>query len=47
VLQEEGHPARSVFDFVQGITATARALPHQDARIERELRAKHLLDRLT
>ncbi|WP_276931476.1 DUF932 domain-containing protein [Elstera cyanobacteriorum] len=46
VTREEGHPPRSVFDFVQGITATARALPHQDTRLEREQRAAILLKRL-
>ena len=42
VLAEEGHPPASVFDFVQGITAVARAKPHQDARLELETRAKKL-----
>ena len=45
VLQEEGRPPESLFDFVQGITALARAKPHQDARLELEARAKVLLDR--
>ncbi|MBN9306927.1 MAG: DUF932 domain-containing protein [Devosia sp. 67-54] len=45
VLAEEGHPPRSVFDFVQGITAIARDKPHQDARLDLEARAKRLLDR--
>ncbi len=44
VLAEEGHPARSVFDFVQGITAVARGEPRQDARLDLELRAKRLMD---
>jgi len=44
VLREEGHPARSVFDFVQGITATARLKPNQDARLDLEARAQKLLD---
>ena len=44
VLAEEGHPPASVFDFVQGITAVARAEPRQDARLEVELKAKRLLD---
>src|SRR3546814_990306 len=35
VLDEEGHPPSSIFDFVQGITALARDKPHQDARLER------------
>ncbi len=44
VLAEEGHPPASVFDFVQGITAVARAEPRQDARLDLELRAKKLMD---
>ena len=46
VLIEEGHPASSVFDFVQGITAVARTEPRQDARLEVELKAKRLLDQV-
>jgi hypothetical protein len=46
VIAEEGHPPRSVFDFVQGITAVARSKPHQDARLDLEARAKKLLDRV-
>jgi hypothetical protein len=45
VLQEEGRPPESVFDFVQGITALARGKSHQDARLELEGRAKRLLER--
>ena len=47
VLVEEGHPPSSVFDFVQGITAVARAEPRQDARLEVELKAKRLLDQVS
>jgi hypothetical protein len=43
VLCEEGRPLASVFDFVQGITAVARARPHQDARLDMETKAKKLL----
>lgn len=43
VLQEEGHPPASIFDFVQGITALAREKPHQDARLELEGKASKLL----
>jgi hypothetical protein len=43
VLNEEGHPPTSVFDFVQGITAVARTKPHQDARLDMETKAKKLL----
>lgn len=44
VLQEEGHPPESVFDFVQGISALARNKAHQDARLELEVKAKRLLE---
>ena len=43
VLNEEGRPPESVFDFVQGITALARSKPHQDARLELEGRAAKLM----
>ncbi len=43
VLDEEGRPPESIFDFVQGITALARDKPHQDARLELEGKAAKLL----
>ena len=43
VLNEEGHPPASIFDFVQGITAVARDEKHQDARLDMESAAKDLL----
>ena len=43
VLDEEGHPPASIYDFVQGITALARTKPHQDARLELEGKAAKLL----
>jgi len=43
VLDEEGRPPESIFDFVQGITARARTRPHQDARLELEGKAANLL----
>ncbi len=43
VLEEEGRPPESVFDFVQGITALARDKPHQDARLDLEGKAAKLL----
>ena len=43
MLEEEGHPPESIFDFVQGITALARDKPHQDARLELEGKAAKLL----
>jgi hypothetical protein len=45
VLREEGRPPESLYDFVQGITAIARAKPHQDARLEMEGKARALLER--
>lgn len=45
VLDEEGHPAASLYDFVQGITAVARAKAHQDDRLELEGKARKLLER--
>jgi len=44
VLNEEGHPASSIFDFVQGITRIARDKTHQDARLEMESKAKKLFE---
>ncbi len=43
VLEEEGRPPGSIFDFVQGITAVARDKPHQDGRLELEGKAAKLL----
>ena len=43
VLNEEGHPPASIFDFVQGITALARGKTHQDSRLDLEGRAARLL----
>jgi hypothetical protein len=45
VLDEEGHPPASLYDFVQGITAVARGKPHQDDRLEFEGRARKLMER--
>ena len=45
VLQEEGRPPESIFDFVQGMTAHARAKAHQDSRLELEAKAKTLLEK--
>ncbi len=43
VLDEEGRPPESIFDFVQGITALARSKTHQDGRLELEGKASKLL----
>jgi hypothetical protein len=45
VVAEEGHPAASLYDFVQGITAVARGKAHQDDRLAFEGRARKLLER--
>ncbi len=44
VLQEEGRPPESIFDFVAGITAHARGKAHQDTRLELEGKARRLLE---
>jgi len=46
VLQEEGRPPESIFDFVQGMTAHARTKAHQDTRLELEGKAKTLLEKV-
>jgi len=46
-VEEEGKPASSVWDMAQAITAIARDVPHQDARIEVERKAGALLDKVT
>ena len=45
VLDEEGHPAASLYDFVQGITAVARHKTHQDDRLDLEGKARKLMER--
>lgn len=45
VLEEEGHPPSSLYDFAQGITAVARSKSHQDDRLEYETRARRILER--
>lgn len=46
VTREEGRPARSIWDFVQGITAVARTKGYQDDRIALERQAGKLLDKV-
>ena len=46
VEEEEQHPARSIWDMSQGITAVARKIPHQDARLTMEREAKKMLDKV-
>jgi hypothetical protein len=43
-IQEEGRPIETVWDAVTGITAYAKGIKHQDARIEVERRAGDLLE---
>ena len=43
VLKEEGHKPESVWDFVNGITAAARSIKHQDARLDAERVAGKLM----
>ncbi len=45
VIAEEGHPPASLFDFVQGITAHARAKSNQDTRLEIEAKARKLFSK--
>jgi hypothetical protein len=47
VLREEKTKPESVWDFVQGITAYARKIPHTNERVEMEARAGALLDKVT
>ncbi len=44
VLNEEGHPPASIYDFVQGITAYARTKTNQDNRLDIEGKARKLLE---
>lgn len=46
VMVEEGHPARSIWDMAQGITATARNIVHTDERVAMEAIAKRMLDKV-
>jgi hypothetical protein len=44
--REEGVKPRSIWEFAQGITAVARSTPNNDARVELELSARKLLDKV-
>jgi hypothetical protein len=44
VLNEEGRPPETIYDFVQGITAFARTKTNQDSRLEVEGKARKLLE---
>ena len=41
---EEGRPIETIWDVVNGVTAKARAIPHQDRRVALERQAGKLLD---
>lgn len=43
VLSEEGHPMRSLWDAVNGVTALARSISHQDDRVALERKAGALM----
>ena len=43
VTNEEGHPATSIWDFVNGISAVARTVGYTDERVDMERRAGKLL----
>ncbi len=45
-LVEEGRPPKSIFDFVEGITAGARSKPQQNSRLVMEWKAKGLVERV-
>lgn len=46
VEREEGTKARTIWDFAQGITAMARSQPNNDARVDLELTARKMLDKV-
>ncbi len=43
-LREEGRPIESLWDAVTGVTAHAKTIPHQDARVDMERKGGALLD---
>lgn len=45
VETDEGHPARTVWDLAQGITAAARSEVNSDNRVEMEAQARRLLEK--
>lgn len=46
VEREESTKARTIWDFAQGITAVARETPNNDQRVDFELTARKLLDKV-
>ncbi len=47
VQTEEGHRARSLWDVVNGLTAKARTINHQDERVALERQAGALMDKVS
>lgn len=47
VEREEGHPAETVWDFVNGLTAVARTRTHTDERLDLERTAAKMMDAAT
>lgn len=47
VNEEEGHPLTTVWDAVQGVTALARKIEHQDVRVKLEALAGRLMEKVT
>lgn len=45
-MQEEGLPIRSIWDVVQGMTAVARKIRHQDTRTDMEIKAGKFMSAL-
>lgn len=43
-FREEGRPIETVWDAVTGVTAYAKTIPHQDARVDMERKGGNLLD---
>jgi len=44
--KEEGAPARSIWDIAQAVTAVARNIPNNDERVDLELQARAMLDKV-
>jgi hypothetical protein len=47
VLREEQKPMQSIWDVVQGMTAVARKISHQDSRIDLESKAGKLMAKVS
>jgi hypothetical protein len=47
VIDEEGHELETLHDAWAGMTAMAKTIPHQDVRLELEVRAGEIFDKVT